>query len=36
MDKRQRPITLRLVVQLMLAVVVIPFLPLLISRHWNW
>lgn len=36
MNKEKRIITPRLVIMLLLAGVVIPMLPLLISRQWNW
>ncbi|NLE33904.1 MAG: isoprenylcysteine carboxylmethyltransferase family protein [Bacteroidales bacterium] len=36
MNKEKSIITPRLVIMLLLAVVVIPMLPLLVSRHWNW
>lgn len=36
MNKEKRIITPRLVIMLLLAVVVIPMLPLLVSRQWNW
>jgi protein-S-isoprenylcysteine O-methyltransferase Ste14 len=36
MNDQKRPITLRVIAQLLLFIVAIPFLPLLISRHWDW
>lgn len=36
MNKEKRIITPRLVIMLLLAVVIIPMLPLLVSRQWNW
>ena len=36
MNNQQRTFSARVVVQLLAFVVIIPFLPLLISRHWNW
>jgi len=36
MNKQQRTITPRIIVQYLIFVVVIPFLPLLISGHWDW
>jgi protein-S-isoprenylcysteine O-methyltransferase Ste14 len=36
MDDQQRTITPRVIVQLLFFIVLIPFLPLLISRHWDW
>jgi len=36
MNNQQRTITPRVIVQYLFLVVVIPFLPLLISRHWDW
>ena len=36
MNEEKRIITPRLVIMLLLAVVVIPMLPLLVSRQWNW
>jgi protein-S-isoprenylcysteine O-methyltransferase Ste14 len=36
MNDHKRPITLRVIAQLLLFIVAIPFLPLLISRHWDW
>jgi protein-S-isoprenylcysteine O-methyltransferase Ste14 len=36
MSDQQRTITPRVVVQLLFFIVLIPFLPLLVSRHWDW
>src|SRR3972149_5549878 len=36
MNNQQRIITPRVIVQMLFFVVVIPFLPLLISRRWDW
>ena len=36
MDNQQRLITLRLILQMLLVIVVAPFLPLLISWRWGW
>jgi protein-S-isoprenylcysteine O-methyltransferase Ste14 len=36
MSTQPKVITPRVIVQVILFVVVIPFFPLLISRHWNW
>jgi protein-S-isoprenylcysteine O-methyltransferase Ste14 len=36
MNHQQRTFSPRVVVQLLVFVVIVPFLPLLISRHWNW
>lgn len=36
MNEEKRIITPRLVIMLLVAVVVIPMLPLLVSRQWNW
>ena len=36
MNKQQRTITPRLIVQMAFFVVIIPFLPLLISQRWDW
>lgn len=36
MNDQQRTITPRVVVQMLFFIVLIPFLPLLISRQWNW
>jgi protein-S-isoprenylcysteine O-methyltransferase Ste14 len=36
MNDQKSPITLRVIAQLLLFIVAIPFLPLLISRHWDW
>ena len=36
MNQPQKTITLRLIIQLLFVVVVMPLLPLLISRHWDW
>jgi protein-S-isoprenylcysteine O-methyltransferase Ste14 len=36
MDNRQRTITPRVILQYLFLVVVVPFLPLLMSRHWDW
>lgn len=36
MSNQQRTITPRVIVQLLFFVVFIPFLPLLISQHWDW
>jgi protein-S-isoprenylcysteine O-methyltransferase Ste14 len=36
MNDHKRPITLRVIAQLLLFIVAIPFMPLLISRHWDW
>jgi protein-S-isoprenylcysteine O-methyltransferase Ste14 len=36
MNEEKRILTPRLVIMLLLAVVVIPMLPLLVSRQWNW
>jgi len=36
MNKEKRIITPRLAIMLLVAVIVIPMLPLLVSRHWNW
>jgi len=36
MNNQRKIFTLRVVVQMLLFVVVIPFLPLLISQHWDW
>jgi protein-S-isoprenylcysteine O-methyltransferase Ste14 len=36
MDKQPKTISLRTIVQLIFFIVVMPFLPLLISRQWSW
>lgn len=36
MEKQQKVLTVRVVIQLLIFVVAIPFLPLLISRRWDW
>jgi hypothetical protein len=36
MSDQQKPISLRVVIQMLLIVFAIPFLPLLISRRWDW
>jgi protein-S-isoprenylcysteine O-methyltransferase Ste14 len=36
MNNQQRVITPRVIVQMLFFIVFIPFLPLLISRHWDW
>ncbi len=36
MDKQSTIISLRTIIQLLFFIVVIPFLPLLISRQWSW
>jgi uncharacterized membrane protein len=36
MINQKKVITPRIVIQLLLVIVLIPFLPLLISWHWNW
>jgi protein-S-isoprenylcysteine O-methyltransferase Ste14 len=36
MSDRQKTITPRVIVQMLFFIVLVPFLPLLISRHWVW
>ena len=36
MNDQQRTITLRLILQMLLVIVVAPFLPLLIAGRWGW
>ena len=36
MENQKKSLTLRYVIQLFLFIIVIPFLPLLISRSWDW
>ena len=36
MDKQQKTISLQTIVQLIIFIVVMPFLPLMISRQWSW
>ncbi len=36
MDDQEKVITPSIVLQLLLVIVVAPFLPLLVSWHWNW
>jgi len=36
MSDRQKTITPRVIVQMLFFIVLVPFLPLLISRHWDW
>jgi protein-S-isoprenylcysteine O-methyltransferase Ste14 len=36
MNEQKKTITPRVILQLLLFIVVVPFLPLLISRHWDW
>jgi protein-S-isoprenylcysteine O-methyltransferase Ste14 len=34
--KKTKTLSLQLVMQLLLFIIIVPLLPLLISRHWNW
>jgi protein-S-isoprenylcysteine O-methyltransferase Ste14 len=36
MNKEQKPISPSVIVQLLIFIVLVPFLPLLISRQWDW
>jgi protein-S-isoprenylcysteine O-methyltransferase Ste14 len=36
MTQKQKPISARAIVQMLFFVVIVPFLPLLISRQWDW